>query len=149
MITRLDRLQGRDIYENTALAKINELVDVVNNIQKGDIIVFPNEARPNGHIAIAIDNNITFALILIISSFFVSNDFLFKIDERKDVYGPLDDAYELNHCTGIEAELYITKDAQRKGERPMHGIAISGDVYEVTANLKNALKLYVEFKDQH
>lgn len=67
----------------------------------------------------------------------------------EDVYGPLDDAYELNHCTGIEAELYITKDAQRKGERPMHGIAISGDVYEVTANLKNALKLYVEFKDQH
>lgn len=33
MITRLDRLQGRDIYENTALAKINELVDAVNNQQ--------------------------------------------------------------------------------------------------------------------
>lgn len=32
MISRLDRLQGRDIYENTALAKINELVDAVNNI---------------------------------------------------------------------------------------------------------------------
>lgn len=30
---------------------------IVNNIQKGDIIVFPNEARPYGHIAIAIDNN--------------------------------------------------------------------------------------------
>lgn len=34
MITKLDRLQGRDIYENTALAKINELVDAVNTIQK-------------------------------------------------------------------------------------------------------------------
>ena len=33
MITRLDRLQGRDIYENTALAKINELVDAVNVLQ--------------------------------------------------------------------------------------------------------------------
>lgn len=32
MITRLDRLQGRDIYENTALAKINELVDKVNDL---------------------------------------------------------------------------------------------------------------------
>lgn len=31
-ITRLDRLQGRDIYENTALAKINELVDAINGI---------------------------------------------------------------------------------------------------------------------
>lgn len=34
MITRLDRLQGRDIYENTALAKINELVDAVNKLQE-------------------------------------------------------------------------------------------------------------------
>lgn len=34
MITRLDRLQGRDIYENTALAKINEVIDAVNTIQK-------------------------------------------------------------------------------------------------------------------
>lgn len=33
MISRLDRLQGRDIYENTALAKINELVDAINNQQ--------------------------------------------------------------------------------------------------------------------
>lgn len=32
-ITRLDNLQGRDIYENTALAKINELVDAVNDQQ--------------------------------------------------------------------------------------------------------------------
>lgn len=32
MITKLDRLQGRNIYENTALAKINELIDVVNGI---------------------------------------------------------------------------------------------------------------------
>ena len=34
MISRLDRLQGRDIYENTALAKINELVDAVNELQE-------------------------------------------------------------------------------------------------------------------
>lgn len=34
MISRLDRLQGRDIYENTALAKINELVDAVNKLQE-------------------------------------------------------------------------------------------------------------------
>lgn len=34
MITRLDRLQGRDIYENTALAKLNEVIDAVNTIQK-------------------------------------------------------------------------------------------------------------------
>ena len=33
MITRLDRLQGRDIYENTALAKLNEVIDAVNNQQ--------------------------------------------------------------------------------------------------------------------
>ena len=33
MISKLDRLLGRDIYENTALAKINELVDAVNNLQ--------------------------------------------------------------------------------------------------------------------
>lgn len=32
MITRLDRLQGRDIYENTALAKINEIIDLLNAI---------------------------------------------------------------------------------------------------------------------
>ena len=32
-ITRLDNLQGRDIYENTALAKINELIDAVNDQQ--------------------------------------------------------------------------------------------------------------------
>lgn len=32
MITRLDRLQGRDIYENTALAKLNEVIDAVNGI---------------------------------------------------------------------------------------------------------------------
>lgn len=34
MITRLDKLQGRNIYENTALAKINELCDIINTIQK-------------------------------------------------------------------------------------------------------------------
>lgn len=34
MITKLDRLQGRDIYENTALAKINELVDAINELQE-------------------------------------------------------------------------------------------------------------------
>lgn len=34
MISKLDRLQGRDIYENTALAKINELIDAANTIQK-------------------------------------------------------------------------------------------------------------------
>jgi hypothetical protein len=33
MISRLDRLQGRDIYENTALAKLNEVIDAVNNQQ--------------------------------------------------------------------------------------------------------------------
>ena len=32
MITKLDRLQGRDIYENTALAKLNEVIDAVNSI---------------------------------------------------------------------------------------------------------------------
>ena len=32
MISRLDRLQGRDIYENTALAKLNEVIDAVNGI---------------------------------------------------------------------------------------------------------------------
>lgn len=32
MISRLDRLQGRDIYENTALAKLNEVIDAVNSI---------------------------------------------------------------------------------------------------------------------
>lgn len=32
MISRLDRLQGRDIYENTVLAKLNEVIDAVNNI---------------------------------------------------------------------------------------------------------------------
>ena len=36
MISRLDRLQGRDIYENTALAKLNEVIDAVNKQQ--DII---------------------------------------------------------------------------------------------------------------
>ena len=34
MISRLDRLQGRDIYENTALAKLNEVIDAVNEIKK-------------------------------------------------------------------------------------------------------------------
>lgn len=34
MITRLDRLQGRDIYENTALAKLNEVIDAVNELQE-------------------------------------------------------------------------------------------------------------------
>lgn len=33
MISRLDRLQGRDIYENTALAKLNEVIDAVNELQ--------------------------------------------------------------------------------------------------------------------
>lgn len=34
MVSRLDNLKGRDIYENTALAKINELCDIINTIQK-------------------------------------------------------------------------------------------------------------------
>lgn len=34
MITRLDKLQGRNIYENTALAKLNEVIDAVNEFQK-------------------------------------------------------------------------------------------------------------------
>ena len=33
-ITRLDNLQGRNIYENTALTKINELIDAVNDQQQ-------------------------------------------------------------------------------------------------------------------
>lgn len=34
MISRLDRLQGRNIYENTALAKLNEVIDAVNELQE-------------------------------------------------------------------------------------------------------------------
>ena len=34
MISRLDRLQGRDIYENTALAKLNEVIDAVNGLHE-------------------------------------------------------------------------------------------------------------------
>ena len=50
MISRLDRLQGRDIYENTALAKINELVDAVNELKKHeeqhlDLLTELNEMR--------------------------------------------------------------------------------------------------------
>lgn len=33
MISRLDNLKGRDIYENTALAKLNEVIDAVNKLE--------------------------------------------------------------------------------------------------------------------
>lgn len=47
MITRLDNLQGRDIYENTALAKINEIIDVVNGILDYAPLEMAMKAEPN------------------------------------------------------------------------------------------------------
>lgn len=41
MISRLDRLQGRDIYENTALAKLNEVIDAVNELQEAFESIHP------------------------------------------------------------------------------------------------------------
>ena len=50
MIKKLDRLQGRNIYENTALAKLNEVIDAisaVNNFESDEddeiLEFFPDE----------------------------------------------------------------------------------------------------------
>ena len=45
MISRLDRLQGRDIYENTALAKLNEVIDAVNVLQ-AQVAILEEHAHP-------------------------------------------------------------------------------------------------------
>lgn len=62
-------------------------------------------------------------------------------------YGDLDEIYDKNKCEELKMELNYLMEEFRKGIPPKHRVPIDGDIYNGTATLRNALNLYLEFKD--
>lgn len=61
--------------------------------------------------------------------------------------GDLDLHFERDSCRGIINKLTYTKKDKDEKRPPKHSIAINGDVYNGTATLKQAVKLYVDFSN--
>lgn len=66
---------------------------------------------------------------------------------RLDKLYDLDKQYELNRCNGLLRSLSYSKRAELLGVPVLHRIPMDGNLYEGTATLRSALRLYVEFMD--
>lgn len=75
------------------------------------------------------------------------DDVICRCSRLEEIYGSLDDAYDKNHCTAIEAEFVYTKEDQRLNKPTGHGIKIQGSNYALTHDLLDALRRYVDFRD--
>lgn len=60
--------------------------------------------------------------------------------------GDLDKQWGADGLAALIGRLTYSKEDERSGRRPKHGIEIVGDVYNGTATLKNAVVLYREFR---
>ena len=60
--------------------------------------------------------------------------------------GNLDRQWEADELSGLIDRLTYSRDDERLGRNPRHGIWIDGDVYNGTATLKSAVSLYCDFR---
>lgn len=63
-------------------------------------------------------------------------------------YGNLDDAYEKDKCNSIIEELSYSKADEENNISQKHLIPINGNIREGSATLKNALNLYIKFREE-
>lgn len=66
---------------------------------------------------------------------------------RLDELYNLDKQYELNRCGGLLRSLSYSKRAERLDAPVLHKIPIEGNLYDGTAILRRALRLFIEFMD--
>ncbi|MBC8767352.1 hypothetical protein H4O18_05045 [Arenibacter sp. BSSL-BM3] len=64
----------------------------------------------------------------------------------EDQMGDLDQHYNSDECNGLIEKLTYTKKDQRNNTPKRHPLKIDGDIYTGSATLKQAIKLYVEFR---
>lgn len=60
-------------------------------------------------------------------------------------YGNLDEKYDVDKCRKVISALNYTKDDER--QNMPHLVRINGNIYDGLATLKQAVKLYVEFRN--
>ncbi len=60
--------------------------------------------------------------------------------------GDLDAQYDADRLVGLLDRFTYTREDERYGASPKHKVPINGDVYEGTATLKNAVRLYRDFR---
>lgn len=60
--------------------------------------------------------------------------------------GDLDAMYDADHLDGMIERLTYSREDARSGRGPKHRVPIDGDIYEGTATLKNAVRLYRDFR---
>ena len=66
---------------------------------------------------------------------------------RVEAYeGDLDAMYDADHLDGMIERLTYSREDVRYGRRPKHGVPIDGDIYNGTATLKRAVRLYRDFR---
>ena len=61
--------------------------------------------------------------------------------------GDLDTMYDADHLDGMIERLTYSRDDARYGRQPKHRVPIDGDIYDGTATLKSAVRLYRDFRD--
>lgn len=62
-------------------------------------------------------------------------------------YGDLDEVYEKDECNLIINELTYSTEDERENKQQRHLIPINGNIRTGSATLKQAIRLYVEFKE--
>lgn len=62
--------------------------------------------------------------------------------------GNLDEHYEHDHCKELLSRLEYSKFDEHNNRPARHSVTIRGNIYDGTATLKAAVKLYVEFLDK-
>jgi len=75
-----------------------------------------------------------------------SNSRLANCNRVEEWEGNLDDHFKIDRGASLLQKMSYSKDDQRKGKRSNHNIPINGSTYNGTATLKQAVKLYFEFK---
>ncbi len=60
--------------------------------------------------------------------------------------GDLDTHYAADGLAGLMDRLIFSREDERHGRKPRHGVPIDGDVCNGTATLRQAVKLYCEFR---
>lgn len=62
-------------------------------------------------------------------------------------YGALDTHYIKNKCSSIMAELTYSTEDERARSLPKHKVPIDGNIRTGSSTLKQAVKLYVEYRE--
>jgi len=74
-----------------------------------------------------------------------------RISNCKNVekyYGDLENAYKKDKCNGIINELSYSTEDEREKKKQRHLVPINGNIRTGSATLKQAVKLYVDFREE-